>query len=221
MRRELREVKRLFPGVDFATIPNVGANGYRLCLEAVLWAADCFNCSPIKANIGWRSPSEVFFSRMPELQVILCLRPGMMRVARDAKFAVQSVRYFFLNNGCNHPSSAVKAIKASTGGICYTRDAVWTVPRVPLQPVPAVGRGAVGHSLPVSAAAPGFTITYEPAPSLVPPPPPPPQPSLSSPSPLHLTRPSPPLPSLPLSSSPSPSRVPPSLPLPVRVSDRT
>ena len=210
----------MFPDVDFATIPNVGANGYRLWLEAVLWAADFIICSTIKANIGWQSPSEVFFSRTPELQVVSFFQPGMMRVARDAKSAVQSVRCFSLSNGYNHPSFAVKAIKASTGCMCYTSDAVWTVPRVPLQSVPAVGRGLVGRSVPVSAAAPGFTITYEPAPSFVPPPPPP-QPSLPSPLPLPSTLPSPPMPSLRLSSSPSPSMAPSSSSLPVRMSGRT
>lgn len=50
-----REVQRLFPGIDFANIPNVGANGNRLWLEAVLWAADCYNRPAAKANVGWRS----------------------------------------------------------------------------------------------------------------------------------------------------------------------
>ena len=60
-----REIQRLLPGVDFAKVPNVGVNGCRLWLKAVLWAADCFNRSVTKANIGWRSPREVLFARPP------------------------------------------------------------------------------------------------------------------------------------------------------------
>ena len=83
-------------------------------LEAELWAVDGFNRSATKANTGWRSPSEVLFSRTPELQVVPFFQPGMMRVARDAKSAAQSARCFSLNNGCNHPSSTVKVIRAFT-----------------------------------------------------------------------------------------------------------
>ena len=46
------EIRRLFPGVDFTGIPNIGANGNRLWLEGVLWAAVCFNRSATKANTG-------------------------------------------------------------------------------------------------------------------------------------------------------------------------
>ena len=69
------ELRRQFPDVDFAKIPNVDAEGNRLCLEAVLWAADGFNRSAAKANPGWRSPYEVFFSRTLELQVVPYLYP--------------------------------------------------------------------------------------------------------------------------------------------------
>ena len=49
-----REIQRLFPHVDLRRIPDLGASGNRLWLEAVLWAADCFNRSAAKANTGWR-----------------------------------------------------------------------------------------------------------------------------------------------------------------------
>ena len=64
-----REIRRLFLGVHFTGIPSISANGNCLRLEAVLWAADCFNRSATKANTGWRSPHEVFFGRLPDLQV--------------------------------------------------------------------------------------------------------------------------------------------------------
>ena len=60
-----REIRRMFPDVDLGRIPNLGTNGNRMWLEAVLWAADCFNRSATKANTGWRSPYEVFYSRLP------------------------------------------------------------------------------------------------------------------------------------------------------------
>ena len=44
------EIRRLFPEVDLARIPSIGPNGNHLWLEAVLWAADCFNRSATKAN---------------------------------------------------------------------------------------------------------------------------------------------------------------------------
>ena len=69
----MRHVARfgdIFPDVDFTGIPNIGANSNRLWLEAALWAADGFNRSATKANTGWKSPYEVFFSRRPEVQVL-------------------------------------------------------------------------------------------------------------------------------------------------------
>ena len=107
-----------FPSVDLGRIPNIGTSGNRLWLEAVFWAADCFNRSATKANIGWRSPYEVFFSRPPDLQVVPFFQEGMMRVDRSTKSNVHSVPCYYLNDGSNHPSSAVKVIRASMGGVC-------------------------------------------------------------------------------------------------------
>ena len=64
------EIGRLFPNVDLGKISFVGSNDNHLYLEAALWASDCFKCSATKANTGWRSPHEVFFGRLPDLQVI-------------------------------------------------------------------------------------------------------------------------------------------------------
>ena len=91
------------------------------------------------ANTGWCSPYEAFFSRLPALQVVPLFLEGMMRVDRSTKSDVQSVLCYFFNNGHNHPSSTVKGllIKASTDGISYTSDVVWTVPRAPVLPSPA------------------------------------------------------------------------------------
>ena len=44
------EIRCLFPGVDLATIPNIGVDGNRLWHEAVLRAADCFNRSATKGD---------------------------------------------------------------------------------------------------------------------------------------------------------------------------
>ena len=66
----------------------------------------------------------MFFSRLPDLQVEPFFQEGMMRVERSTKSDVQSVPCFFLNNGYNPPSSAVKLIKALIGGIRYASDVV-------------------------------------------------------------------------------------------------
>lgn len=50
----------------------------------------------------------------------------MIRVDRNTKSNAQSVPYYYLNNGDIRPASAVKVIKASTGGIYNTSDVVWT-----------------------------------------------------------------------------------------------
>ena len=47
-----------------------------------------------------------------------------MRVDRSTKSDVQSELCFIFKIGHNHPSSAVKVIKASTSSICYTSDVV-------------------------------------------------------------------------------------------------
>ena len=67
------EVRRLFPGIDLAKIPNVDTVGNCLSLEAVLWDADCLDHSTTKETIEWRSPYEVFFTRLPELQIVQLL----------------------------------------------------------------------------------------------------------------------------------------------------
>ena len=77
-----REIRRLLPYVDLAWIPHVAADGNRLWLKAILWAADCFNRSVTKANTGWRSPYEVFYARLPDLQVVPSFQEGMVRVDR-------------------------------------------------------------------------------------------------------------------------------------------
>ena len=64
------EIGRLFPGVDLGKIPFVDASGNRLWLEAVLWVSERFNHSATKANTGRRSPHEVFFGRLPDLQLV-------------------------------------------------------------------------------------------------------------------------------------------------------
>ena len=134
-----------------------------------------------------------------------------MRVDRSSKSDVQSVKCYFLNNGYNHPSSAVKVIKASTGGICYSSDVVWTVRRTPLLPLPAPD--VVGG--PVYAAAPttstGLDITYVPSPPLQQSPPSPPLHPSPPPSPPLYPSPSA---RSPLSPSPPSSPQPPTAPLP-------
>ena len=47
-----------------------------------------------------------------------------MREDRSTIFDVQSEPSCSLNNTYNHPSYAVKVIKASTGGVWYTSDVV-------------------------------------------------------------------------------------------------
>ena len=159
-----RVIRRPFPGVDLAGVPNIGVNGNRLWLEAVLWAADCFNRSETKINTGWRSPYKVFFSRPPKLRVVPFLPPGVMHVTRATKSDVQSVSCFFLNNEHIHSTPAVK-VKATISDVCYTSDVVWTVPRAPVLPAPVV----VGRSRYAAASAtPGFSITYSPPPPPLP-----------------------------------------------------
>ena len=81
----LHEIRLIFLGLDLNRLPNMGLKGNRLWVEAVLWAAECFNRSAIKANTGWRSPYEVFFSWLPDLQVVPFFREGTMRVNRSTK----------------------------------------------------------------------------------------------------------------------------------------
>ena len=64
----------------------------------------------------------MFFRRLTDLQVVPLFREGMIRVDRGPKSDVQSEACYFFNNGHKQPSSAVKVIKASTGGIRYTSE---------------------------------------------------------------------------------------------------
>ena len=172
-----REALRLFPSAGITRVPHLNENLDTLWLEAAVWAADCFNRSATTANPGRISPYEVFSGKRPHLQLVPFMQPGMMRVHRSTKSAVQSVPCFFLNNGRNHSTAAVKVLRASTGFACISKDVVWTVPRVPLlPPVPAAGGG--GATARAATAPPEHEVTfvYQPQPQSPPPPPPPPSP---------------------------------------------
>lgn len=75
---------------------------------------------------------------------------------------VQAGPCFYLNIGYNNPSSAVKMIKASTGGIYYTSDIVWTVLHTTVLSLPAPD--VVGGSGYTAAPTTPLTISNVPAP---------------------------------------------------------
>ena len=165
---------------------------------------DCFNRSATKDNTGWRSPYEVFFSRLPALPVVPFFQEGMMRVDHSSKSDVQSVLCKFLNGGHNHPSSAVKVTKASMDGICYTSDVEWTVP-------PAIAGGSVFAAAPATSV---LNMNYVP-------PPPPIRSSELQPLPPPLQPPPPPLPPSQSSSLPPAVVLPRPHTEPQRISSRT
>ncbi|CAB1118059.1 unnamed protein product [Ectocarpus sp. CCAP 1310/34] len=163
------EARRLFPKIDFIRIPGFGRDGERLWLESCHWAAGGFNRSPVKANVGYKSPHELFTGRPPRLQIVSFLQPGYMRVTRARKMDPQAVLCCSLNNGDNHHELAVKVLKFATGRVCITNNVVWVSDRAPTLtpplelPAPA---GEEGDS--DVAAASTFLIEYN-SPLLVPP----------------------------------------------------
>ncbi|CAB1115173.1 unnamed protein product [Ectocarpus sp. CCAP 1310/34] len=126
------EAPRLFPKIDFTRVPGFGRDGERLWLESCHWAAGGFNRSPTKANVGYKSPHELFTGRPPPLQIVPFLQPGYMRVTRARKMDPQAVLCCYLNNGDNHHESAVKVLKFATGRVCMTNNVVWVSDRAPL-----------------------------------------------------------------------------------------
>ncbi|CAB1097724.1 unnamed protein product [Ectocarpus sp. CCAP 1310/34] len=162
------EAPRLFPKIDFTRVPGFGRDGERLWLESCHWAAGGFNRSPTKANVGYKSPHELFTGRPPPLQIVPFLQPGYMRVTRARKMDPQAVLCCYLNNGDNHHESAVKVLKFATGRVCITNNVVWVSEPAPLltppleMPVPA---GEGGDS---DVAAAPFLIEYIPPPLLPP-----------------------------------------------------
>lgn len=81
-----------------------------------------------------------------------------MRVNLSPKSDIQSVLSYVLNNGHNHPSFVVNVIKASTGGILYTSDVMWSVPSAPVLPLPAPAI-AGGSAYAAEPGMPGFNIS--------------------------------------------------------------
>ncbi|CAB1107751.1 unnamed protein product [Ectocarpus sp. CCAP 1310/34] len=86
------EARRLFPKIDFTRVPGFGRDGERLWLESCHWAAGGFNRSPTKANVGYKSPHELFTGRPPPLQMVPFLQPGYMREMRARKMDLQAGR---------------------------------------------------------------------------------------------------------------------------------
>ncbi|CAB1117620.1 unnamed protein product [Ectocarpus sp. CCAP 1310/34] len=146
------EARRLFPKIDFTRVPGFGRDGERLRLESCHWAAGGFNRSPTKANVGYKSPYELFTGRPPPLQIVPFSQSGYMRVMRARKMDPQAVLCCYLNNGDNHHESAVKAPPATS-----------------TQPSPAAPSTAATPSPTATAspamppATPQFTTTAPPA----------------------------------------------------------
>ncbi|CAB1112067.1 unnamed protein product [Ectocarpus sp. CCAP 1310/34] len=116
----------------FTRVPGFGRDGERLWLESCHWAAGGFNRSPTKANVGYKSPHELFTGRPPPLQIVPFLQPGYMRVMRARKMDPQVMLCCYLNNGDNHHESVVKVLKFATGRVCMTNNVVWVSDRAPL-----------------------------------------------------------------------------------------
>lgn len=64
-----REITRLFPALDLAKIPPIGAGGNRLRIESGAGAAECLNHCATTANPGPLSPFEVFTGRESKLNI--------------------------------------------------------------------------------------------------------------------------------------------------------
>lgn len=93
------------PGVDVPLISSLGPNDNRPWHQAALWAADCLRHSATKADTGWRSTLEVWFSRLPDLQLVPFFQNSTMRVDRLILSDVQSVLCYLLCNDYSHLSS--------------------------------------------------------------------------------------------------------------------
>ncbi|CAB1112502.1 unnamed protein product [Ectocarpus sp. CCAP 1310/34] len=162
------EAPRLFPKIDFTRVPGFGRDGERLWLESCHWAAGGFNRSPTKANVGYKSPHELFTGRPPPLQIVPFLQPGYMRVTRARKMDPQAVLCCYLNNGDNHHESAVKVLKFATGRVCMTNNVVWVSDRAPLLTPPLELPAPADEGGDSNVAAAPFLIEYI-SPPLLPP----------------------------------------------------
>ena len=60
-----------------------------------------------------------------------------MRVNHSYKSDVQLLPCDFRSNGYDHPLSTMRVSKASTDGMCYTNDVLWTGPRAAAPALPA------------------------------------------------------------------------------------
>ncbi|CAB1101212.1 unnamed protein product [Ectocarpus sp. CCAP 1310/34] len=210
------EAPRLFPKIDFTRVPGFGRDGERLWLESCHWAAGGFNRSPTKANVGYKSPHELFTGRPPPLQIVPFLQPGYMRVTRARKMDPQAVLCCYLNNGDNHHESAVKVLKFATGRVCMTNNVVWVSDRAPLLTPPLELPAPADEGGDSNVAAAPFLIEYI-SPPLLPPSPyarPPTSPAaiLSQAPPATSTPPSPAAPST-AATPPPPVTAPPATPL--------
>ncbi|CAB1117587.1 unnamed protein product [Ectocarpus sp. CCAP 1310/34] len=161
------KARRLFPKINFTRVPGFGRDGERLWLESCHWAAGGFNRSPTKANVGNKSPHELFTGRPPPLQIVPFLQPGYMRVTRVRKIDPQAALCCYLNNGDNHHESAVKALPATSTPPSPAAPSIAATPPPLVAAPPATPHAA---SPPVTAppatplaAAPPFTTTAPPA----------------------------------------------------------
>ena len=64
-----------------------------------VWTADSINLFVTKTNTQWVSPSEVFLSYLPDLQVPSFFQQAIMRMGHSAKSDVQSVPLYYINEG--------------------------------------------------------------------------------------------------------------------------
>ena len=140
------EFPRHFPDLQFSRKALIWD---KIWLEAFSWMNDCINISArVDDKPDMLCPSEKLYGRRPTSLVLLFMMPGFRHANRKTKMHSKGERYFILNTGHDHSSTAQKVFLAS-GVASYTADVTFGYHRRPfVGESPTWGDGAVVSSPP-------------------------------------------------------------------------
>ena len=132
------QASELFPGFDISEKPSLWA-------EAMSWACDAYNRTATVANLGNRSPHEIFYGEIPQDSPIPFLKPGYCKYKRMNKMDPKARECFYLVPARNHPRES-KRVLVHTGKVIITRNVTWAHVRsgrilITRSKTPVVGEG--------------------------------------------------------------------------------
>ena len=138
-----RKAARLHASTRFrGTGAKLPAPTENLWDEATNLACDAINRTATSANVGHRSPYELWHGHTASFQLLPFLKPGFVHKQPAQKHPAKAVPCLYLGPAHNHPRDVVRVLTDNSRNIRISRDVTW--PAVPAR-VPPIQEGGGSH----------------------------------------------------------------------------